>query len=318
MTDDRLVAAIAAHHAQHPPAPHVRALGSIGELAVAESLGGGLRRVVLVTGADESTRTLNIVMATNQIEAATDLDVVVDRNNSGARYDLVVEGELYGPIFSEQLDDLVGFAGVGLAQAVANALKTDGDSLAEFDVGLPLAGTEDPRRSFKESELLDLTELVSSCRQWLAGARSEITTLDPEMFIPPPVGTPIEEVFARLDELLEVLDTFEAEGHLISVDLRDRLSEVAAEDLQRWHTECGVDVWSRLLRIAHQDRFEILEADDSSDLRELDLQSRARAGFQTVDFMTSASHQWSDPILIASEPELKMSCRGRAVVGASR
>ena len=135
MNDDRLVAAIAAHHAQHAPTPHVRALGAAGELAVAESFGGSVRRVVLVTGADDSTRTLSIVMATNQIEAATDLDVLVDRNDSGAQYDLVVEGELYGPIFSEQLDDLVGFAGAGLAQAIATALETDGDSLAEFDVG---------------------------------------------------------------------------------------------------------------------------------------------------------------------------------------
>ena len=79
-----------------------------------------------------------------------------------------------------------------------------------------------------------------------------------------------------------------------------------------------MDVWSRLLRIAHQDRFEILEADGYSELRELDLQSRAKAGFGTVDFMTSASHQWSDLILISSESELNMSCRGRAVVGASR
>ena len=79
MTDDRLATAIATHHAEHPPARHVRALGLSGELAVAEALDRTARRVVLVTDTDESTRTLRIILATNRTETATDLDVILSR-----------------------------------------------------------------------------------------------------------------------------------------------------------------------------------------------------------------------------------------------
>ena len=319
MIDARLAGAISAHHVKDPPAPFVRAIGSVGELAVAEALSGAIRRVVLVTGVDDSSRTLNIVLATNRTETATDLDIIVDRETSGAPYDLVVEGELCGPIFPEQLDDAIAMTTGGLAEAIAGALATDGDSLVDFRVGLPLADSEDPRRSFKKAELAELMEIVSSCRQWLSGGRSEITTLDPEVLIPPPVGTPIEEGFECLEELLELLDVYEREGYRLSVDLRDLLCDGAADELRRWHTEYGVDIWRRLFSIPYQDYPEILEVADASDLRRVYLTSRAAAGTMTVDFMTSPTHQWSDAIVVTSESEANKSSRGRAVVaGASR
>ena len=77
-----------------------------------------------------------------------------------------------------------------------------------------------------------------------------------------------------------------------------------------------MDVWSRLCgsRTIVSRFWKRTATQTSENLT----RSPAKAGFGTVDFMTSASHQWSDPILISSESELNMSCRGRAVIGAPR
>lgn len=311
-----LEALVAEHHADHSPEELARATGQVGQLAVAESLDRRHRRVVLVTGTEETVKTLNILLASNRTEMATDLDAIVGREASSASYDLLLQGELYGPIFAEQLDGLVGSITPDAARALARALDTDGASLEGFDVGLPLGGIDDPRRSFKDEELEDLMRLVASCRRWLAGGRAETTSLDPEVLFPPPRGTSFDEAYEVIEELLALLDQLESGGHHVSVDVWSLLDDDSFAELQRWRTDYGIDIWARLQRLALGDaEREAPEAVSRDELRETYVASYAASGAPVLDLLTRQATAWNEPLV----EELSGGvCRSRALVGVGR
>lgn len=312
-----LQARIAEHHAARPPHDRVRATGDPGELAIAATEDLQLRRVVLVTSSREADRTLSIVLASNRTEMATDFDAVVTPETSSAPYDLVVQGELYGPIFEEQLDWRVGELDTTTTSALAHALDSDGESLVGLSVGTPLGGADDPRRSFKDSELDELTQLVSSCRQWIANGRAESVDLDPRVLFPPPRGTPPDEALDAVDALRLLLDEFEAAGHRPSFDLITFLADEAFEELRRWHREFGFDLWRRLERLAYGE-FELPDVRSRADVRATVVAAYATAGVSTLDQWTFEADAWGDLLVETSDGSVRGVCRARARIGAAR
>lgn len=304
---------IAQHHTAHPPRGPVPTEGDPGALVVASSSDLRRRRVVLVTAADDATKTLNVLLASNRSEMATDLDLIVRADESGAPYDLVVQAELYGPIFQEQLDRHVGEIDAEATQDVAHALDSDGESLAGREVGMPLGGLDDPRRAFKGNELEELLDLVAACRMWLANGRSDATDLDPSALFPPPKGTPMDEAHDALFELQRLLDRFESAGHRFSFDVVALLEEQSFSELQRWRTEFGFDLWARLWRITCEPD-DLPSVEKAEDVRSTVVAAYAAAGVSTLDQWTVSSRAWESTLIRTSGGGI---CRSRALVGVS-
>lgn len=304
---------IAQHHAAHPPRARVPTDGGPGALAIASSSDLRRRRVVLVTATDDATRTVNVLLASNRTEMATDLDLIVRTDESGAPYDLVVQAELYGPIFQEQLDGQVGEIDAAATQAVTDALDTDGESLDGREVGMPLGGLDDPRRAFKDHELGELMDLVAACRMWLANGRGDATDLDPSALFPPPKGSPIDEALDAVFELQLLLDQFESAGHRFSFDVVALLEEQSFSELQRWRTEFGFDLWARLWRITCEPD-DLPSVEGAEDVRSTVVAAYAAAGVSTLDQWTVSSKAWERTLIRTSDRGI---CRSRALVGVS-
>lgn len=288
MTRPSLEEAIREHHAAQPPPVFVQAQGETGELAVAESTDGATRRVVLLAGTD-ARGIGQILLASNALDQATDLDLIVEPAESGAPYELMIQAELYGPVFIEQLDRLVGRCSSQTTEAVRSALRTDGESLEGRTVGLPLGGVDDPRRRFKEDELVELQAIVSTCRRWLAGDPSEVVSIHPEALFPPPTGTSLEEGFDRLDSVVDLLSSFERAGRHLPFELLALLDDQAITEIRRWKSEYGFDMWNRLQRLASRAETEQIERQTvrSSELTESFLLIHAESGTKTVDLVAS-------------------------------
>lgn len=220
----------------------------VGSIALATSLGGdAVRRIVVVSGVDEDTKVAYIHLATNLIEAATDLDLIVPPDASGYPVPLVIQAELYGPVFIEQLVRAYGCLDSHTLDAFCSALYSDGASLEGRHVGLPLRTEGDARRGFKESELDALDVLVESCRSWLEGAAAPVALIDPALLLPPPQGTPHAVAEDQFLDLMDAIRELRSLGGSM-MDVIDLLGGVdVLQDLERWWTEFGMD--RRALRL---------------------------------------------------------------------
>lgn len=237
-----------------PPLTPTKPGGVAGEIAVA-ACSSQLKRLVCVLSREDDTQTLSIQLITNVVEAATDLDLIVRSKDSGLPFDALLQSELYGPIFVEQLEDARGSIPDAMREAASVALATDGESLFRFETGLPLGNLDDPRRGFKESELQDLEALVAECRRWLAGGRSDSRLIDPELLLPPAAGTSQEDAVDQFLELLDVLDRLPESDLQFPSELLVLFDESGLMDeLFRWRSDFSMDV-SRVMT-----RFRISEA----------------------------------------------------------
>lgn len=136
-----------------------------GSLAVVDSCDGKTRRMAIVTDVDADVCRVQLV--TNYLEMATDFDMRVTESDTGFPTTLLIQPELYGSIFPNQIVRIVGAIAPELVAAVKNSLASDGESVPIDRSGLPLGWLDDPRRAFKEEELDDLVNLVKECRQRL-------------------------------------------------------------------------------------------------------------------------------------------------------
>lgn len=224
------------------------ASAQLGELAVLAGGDGALRRLVLVVQRDDETATAMIHLASTEIEAATDLDLKVGASDGPTPFDLMIEGELYGPVFVDQLTSAIGHLRDDQTLGVSTALITDGESLDGHTVGLPLGGPNDPRRIFKANELRELDSLVSVCREWLAGAPAPTAIFDPELLLPPAPGASVDEALDQFLELLDTLDEVHGGALVMTDDLAAMLDEeLLLDEIFRWRDFVSYDALRCLL-----------------------------------------------------------------------
>lgn len=249
----------------------------IGQIAKLESYpdheGRIISRLGLVVGVDPADQTARILLATPSKEFATDLDLVVPTLVSGLPYDLLVQAELYGTVFEEQVVATLATIDREVAAAADAALATDGESLQEisesqgteagwtdapmaYETGWPLGSSNDPRRTFKELELDELDALVRECRRAMDGLAADEGILDPSLLVPPPAGTDPD---VAADRFLEMLDLVNELGtgkiEMPAYWLED---EALLGELKRWQSEFGLPA-ARIL-----DRY-ILTTEDPVD-----------------------------------------------------
>lgn len=303
-----------------------RPTGEPNEIAVAVAPRSSLRRVVAVTNKDVASETVQILLIASEVEQATDLDLILEADNDRLPFSYMVQGELYGHMFTDQLVSAIGSLRPEETEAVATALETDGESLDGYHVGPPLAGPGDVRRSFKDAELKELEELVSVCRNWMLGAPAERQVPDPEVLLPPPAGSSQEEAESMYLELLTVLaerpgplvlpsELLVAMGH---ADLLD--------ELRRWRTDFGLDVTRVLAQMHIPDEIRgsgPLEAPVRSAVGEEErsvvvlheyLACEAQAGTMTVDIRSTTNRWAGRGRLVLVQHSTGRVCRGRAVL----
>jgi hypothetical protein len=259
-----------------------------------------LSRLGIVVARHDSTSTLTIHLATNEVEQATDLDLILDGDTEGGlSFPLVLQSELYGPVFEEQLQGSSARVAETTADALTNALTTDGESLDRHRRGSALIGPDDPRREFKRQELADLDLLVSACRSWLAGEASSIEILDPELLLPPPEGTPVEQALDQFLELLDVIEEMPDDTLHLPSEMIALLGEAGLiDEIVRWRQDFGLDAARVLSRFTvSESPLQLLDPDQSTEplapnrradsaLKPL-LQSQAEGGQPTVDIRTT-------------------------------
>lgn len=137
-----------------------------GDLAIVTN--DHVTRIVCIT--DVTDTHLVAVLCSNEVEMATDHDVIVHRPNS---YDLLCEAELYLVCLPTQVREIVGSVDLDAIGAVRDSLRSDGastEALAgerRYSTGMPLGGIDDPRRAFAERELDDVVVLRDPAHQLL-------------------------------------------------------------------------------------------------------------------------------------------------------
>jgi hypothetical protein len=326
MIPDRIREGATAAHEAMPPSPYGRSQGVPGEISIAAKAAlpasdTEVRRLVAVLETSDETRTATILLVTNEIENATDLDLIVDPGDAGLPYATMIQSELYGPLFIEQLQGRLGWITDDVRHAVAGALASDGESLDGYKTGLPLGDFADPRRAFKVRELDELEQLVAECRRWLGGEPADVRLLDPELLLPPPPGTPIDDAADQFLELLDVLNEMGERSVSIPAGLLDSLSDVGfVDEVCRWRTDFGFDT-SRVLsviRVIDEEMHTATRSDGShvSDRRTASainryLEGQAERGCLVIEIHTVA-RCWSDqPEVLVVEANSGYACRAR-------
>lgn len=323
MIPSDVIDAVAAARQQGVPSES-SATGEVNEIAVAAGPDSSVRRVVAVVSKDGSNQTVRIHLVASETEQATDLDLIIEPRDDGLPFPYIVQGELYGQLFSDQLLNAIGSLRPDEAEAIATALETDGESLEHYKIGPPLAGSDDTRRAFKDAELAELEELVAACQAWMMGAPAERAVPDPAMLLPPPTGSAQEVAEAMYLELLTVLAD-RAEPIVLPSELLTGLGHSQLfDDLSRWQTEFGLDVARVLAQIRIPDEIRggaleppLRERGAQEDrslvvLREY-LACEARAGTMAID-VRSTHTRWTreDRLILVKAAE--RFCRGRVVL----
>ena len=134
-----------------------------------EDDGDGFSRLVLVLDVDEQEPVVTVCLVTNETDLAIDTDLIVPAATSGLALDILVETHLVGNVWEFQL--VAGRALGSLPPEVLDlvAALEAGEPPEEGDLtrGLPISGADDPRRTFRESELADLKRLTAECERHL-------------------------------------------------------------------------------------------------------------------------------------------------------
>lgn len=151
---DTLTQAIAEYNANNPLPEYPQSRGEVGDIVLVSNADGTKKRFMLIIS--NVIERLTAFMVTNDIDMATDLDVVVKPDDTGAPWTLMVQPELYVSLTMGQLGHVVGRVPIDIVDGLRDALRSDGESVEAYRVGAPLGGPTDPRRRFKREELKDL------------------------------------------------------------------------------------------------------------------------------------------------------------------
>lgn len=171
-----LASTIRAHHRAHPPRREWEpVLGAAGEIVIAESLDGatgGRPRGTFMLVRQNARGVWQALWCHPYTEIATEWDVVVPGEVSGAPYTLAVCAELYAPLLPGQLLGRVGTVDGTLAVMVADSLWSGDEALpvppAPCWRGLALHGAADARRAALAEQLGELNRVVGATRRALS------------------------------------------------------------------------------------------------------------------------------------------------------
>ena len=196
----------------------------------------GTPRIGLILEVVPSGNILEIALVHSSADLATSFDGVVAGKLVGTTFPLVIQTDLRGMLWSDQVGRLVGTLLPATLDAVSDLVGGSSDAPDGVDIGTPLLGPRDRRWAFKEAEgaALDAlcgdctTELIRGQEPWLMGR---------ELLMP--------ELLTRSDSLEEVLEEL---GHWlrtrdVRIDLETALwlEEAGAFEVSTW-LDAGLDL----------------------------------------------------------------------------
>ena len=212
-----------------PPAP--------GEIWVASPLDDVRRgrRHVLVLEVDVELGLVSCAMTSNVTEAATDRDCRFTADELDAEFELIIEADIVGPLWWEQLRSQVARAGAEIAATVLSTGNAGYDRLPDGRRGIPIQGPHDWRSEFKQMELAAMHSLTRDCVAFLSEAES-IPVCDPH-FLRPDV---MDE-----DDLYTLFTLIANNAAEVPPEIAWRFLEIPDYELQ-WKDRFGWDAWNAL------------------------------------------------------------------------
>ena len=206
------------------------------------------RRIGVVVGVDDRWSILLVHLATPDVEFATDLDVIID--DPMLPFELLVEAEIYGPIFIEQVETSIGRLDPAVAEAISRSVQTDGESVVRWARATPLAGEGDVRRAFKRSELDELDDYTRAARSWITEGPSLASTIDLDLLVLEQAAQDPVEMVVRAAAALSAIRGFQADGRMQPLEMVEQLVvDGTLDDMDGWRKGAGVDMARELSRI---------------------------------------------------------------------
>jgi hypothetical protein len=198
----------------------------------------------LVLSVDSQLDFADVLLLHTATEMACGVDLVVPTSVSGVPYDVVVQTDLRGVVWTLQLGPAVG----RLDDRVISALGGTSTSLLEaghgpvVHRGLALAGTADPRWAFKRDEGSALRALARDCTDALLDEGA--WEVEPGLLRPELLDLADDPV-AVVADLVHWLQTRTLE---IGPTEIETLLELGALDAGAWArvADLGIDVWTAI------------------------------------------------------------------------
>lgn len=167
-----------------PPHPQPRP-GQIRRLLPVDLV--GRPALVLVVDSDHDRQAHTVVLLSPDTGFGSDRDLLVGPEQSGLPYDVLIQCEVFGYVWTTQLDAVHGDL-MAFLPTVGNLQKPEPD-LPEPDLraGPPVDQVSDPRWRFKLSELARLQGLTGECIEQLIDGERHLLP-DPAALRPPTSG----------------------------------------------------------------------------------------------------------------------------------
>jgi hypothetical protein len=224
-------------------------LPEVGELRIAEPTRPGevAPRLVLVTATDPHLGVAEVALTSNEVEFATDVDITIAAGNSHLPFDLMVETDVVGRLWFNQLARLVASLDPEMTETACRAVL-DGPGAVPVGLrGLPISGPNDRRLEFKREEGAALDALALDCSDAEARGRLEPTLmLDPVLFLPRE-DEPEQIILERLLEIAEQLTESPAAG--VPVQALERQLAGMGFDSHTWTERQGHDAYQALMQL---------------------------------------------------------------------
>jgi hypothetical protein len=122
---------------------------------------GSPAALVLVTGVDASAQSAEVTLLSPDMELGGNTDIVIGPEDSGLAYALLAESDIFGYVWSAQLDRALAHVSGPLVAAIS-ALR-QGNCVDKQVGGPPILERGDPRWEFKLSELERLQGITAHC-----------------------------------------------------------------------------------------------------------------------------------------------------------
>jgi hypothetical protein len=203
-------------------------------------------RLGLVLSVDGPNEFAEVLLVHTANEFACGLDIVVPRKTASARFDIVIETDLRGVVWTWQLGAAFGWldeTALGAVTTAGSDELPDDQRPADVRTGLRLAGPSDARWLFKEAEGEALRLLTEDCTAALLD-RGLIWQVDPGLLRP----ELLHQARRPADVLEELLHW--AMTRTLTVNEADlvALADSGALTIEAWDSlgDLGPDVWMSL------------------------------------------------------------------------
>lgn len=247
-----LQAALDRHQREDAPRPPVELRSSRvgrGDLRVVTPTDGssGGVRLVLVLSVDSDHQCAEVMLVHTAPELACDIDGIVPSDKSSAPYDVVVETDLRGVVWSWQIAKAIGHLDTdvldALGQVATGRVAADHPS-PSVRTGSRLAGPLDPRWAFKKDEGGTLRRLTEDCTEVLLDEHVP-WVVDPGLLRPELLDI-ADDPTALVSELMHWVRT---RSLSITAAEVDHLLALGVLDLDAWAArgDLGADVRTALV-----------------------------------------------------------------------